>query len=40
MNGIDSVRNDGTERDDNPIGRPTITTNLNHWKFLETEPAI
>ena len=31
-------RLEGAERDDNPIGRPTVSTNLDPWELPETEP--
>ena len=31
-------RTEGGEGDDNPIGRPTMSTNLDPWELLETEP--
>jgi hypothetical protein len=29
---------EGTEEDDDPTGRPTVSTNLDTWKLPETEP--
>ena len=29
---------EGTEGDGNPIGRPTVSTNLDPWELPETEP--
>jgi hypothetical protein len=31
-------RTEGAEGDGNPIGRPTVSTNLEPWDFPETEP--
>ena len=31
-------RIEGTEGDDNPIGRPTVSANLNLWELPETKP--
>ena len=31
-------KNEGTEGDSNPIGRPTVSTNLDPWELPETEP--
>ena len=30
-------RIEGTEGDGNPIGRPTVSTNLDSWELPETE---
>jgi hypothetical protein len=32
------ARSEGTERDSNFTGRPTMLTNLEPWKVPETEP--
>ena len=29
---------EGAEGDGNPIGRPTVSTNLNPWELPETKP--
>ena len=29
---------EGTEWDGNPIGRPIVSTNRNHWELPETKP--
>ena len=29
---------EGAEGDGNPIGRPTVSTNLDPWELPETEP--
>lgn len=31
-------RIEGAEGDGNPIGRPTVSTNLDPWELPETEP--
>jgi hypothetical protein len=31
-------RIEGTEGDGNPIGRPTVSTNLDPWELPETKP--
>jgi hypothetical protein len=31
-------RIDGPEEDGDSTGRPTESTNLEHWEFMETEP--
>jgi hypothetical protein len=31
-------RIEGAEADGNPIGRPTVSTNLEHWELSETKP--
>ena len=31
-------RTEGAEGDGNPIGRPTVSTNLEPWELPETEP--
>ena len=33
-------KNEGTEGDGNPIGRPTVSTNLDSWELPETKPHI
>jgi hypothetical protein len=31
-------KNEGSEGDRNPTGRPKVSTNLNLWELSETEP--
>ena len=31
---------EGTEGDGNPVGRPTMSTNLDSWELAKTEPPI
>jgi hypothetical protein len=31
-------RIEGAERDGNPVGKPTVSTNLDPWELPETDP--
>jgi hypothetical protein len=36
--GKDRVRTEGAEGNDNPIGRPIVSSNTDPWDFPETNP--